>query len=125
MTEKHVLPEEVRMIIDLLARDGLGQEGEGSYPAVLIEQKLQDAGVSSTMFGEHFPKISPELKAGIGRVLLYDAGLSMLGLDLNAPQMRMDENGVYKLVSTKKHLEQLLRIWTILEQLSIEKDEIL
>ncbi len=122
MTEKHILPEEVRMIIDFLARDGLGQEGEGSNPVGEIEKKLRDGGIGSEFFGDHFPRISHDLKIIIAIRFLYAVGFSKLGLDLNMPSVRIGDDEKYYTVPTIKHLENIHRIWTIIEKLGEEKD---
>jgi len=119
MTQKHILPEEIRRIIDKLVRAGQGQESEGSYPAGVIEQKLRDGEISSDFFGEHFPSIKPGLKAQIGIEMLYEAAFSKLGLRLNIPYRLTDDSNDTQYMTIKDHLDQLLKLWEIIHKVKL------
>lgn len=115
MNKKHILPEEIRMILRKIAIENSGgHEVEGgSIFERNIEEALKKQGIDSSAFGEQYPNISPSLKKLIAICFLYDVACTSLHVNIEMPRYKRGTDGSLQPISTTEHLENLHRLFLL------------
>lgn len=116
MRYNKVLPDEIAEIVRKIGINlSEGPEGEGGLIFLRdIELALEQQGITSERFYEHYPRIASNIKCQIAIVFLYDIALEKakeFGIKLEMPRYKFGEDGSLQAIPIKEHLENLLNIW--------------
>lgn len=117
MTENHVLPEELREIFKQIALslvDGSETEG-GTIFLRDIESALKKGEITSDSFGDNYPNIINGIKTYIAILFLYDVAKSKLLINIEMPRYKRGSDGYLEPPTTLEHLENLVKMFRLVE----------